>query len=320
MISSTAPDSRSSTRNAMLRDELMAALPHLRRLPDRIDRILTLTGRGDLRIRHVVDEDGRRIVRTLVNRALLASIGSRCSSSSAILLVAAEPGPRSPAAPGCSRCSATAGCSPGRSCCCGSWPRSPGTAPRDLLDRDPGRCRDGGAPPDATKPPGERYYRHPGDVVRLVLWGTGIVLARAPRRSSAPTRPTGSPTTRPGRGPAAAAVRELAARAHPGRRARSCRSRSSWSLVVAAVAPARAASSPRARAARRCGSCSTPRSICPAGVPERRHERHLGRVDALPVAPLPRRGRGRRRRSASRGSSRSWRRAADLRCSRPWRW
>ena len=54
----------------------MAALPHLRRLPDRIDRILTLTGRGELRIRSVVDEDGRRILRTLANRALLAAIGA----------------------------------------------------------------------------------------------------------------------------------------------------------------------------------------------------------------------------------------------------
>src|SRR5206468_11303726 len=25
-------------------------------------------------------------------------------------------------------------------------------------------------------PPGERYYRHPGDVVRLVLWGTAALL------------------------------------------------------------------------------------------------------------------------------------------------
>ena len=55
-------------RDAMIRDELLSALPHLRRLPERVDRILTLTGRGELRIRTVVDEDGRRILRTLVNR------------------------------------------------------------------------------------------------------------------------------------------------------------------------------------------------------------------------------------------------------------
>ena len=66
-------------RDDMIRDELLAALPHLRHLPDRVDRILTLTGRGELRIRSVVDEDGQRIVRTLVNRALLAADRGRRS-------------------------------------------------------------------------------------------------------------------------------------------------------------------------------------------------------------------------------------------------
>ena len=62
--------------------------------PDRIDRILTLTGRGELRIRSVVDEDGRRIVRTLVNRAAArASSGSRSSSSSACCSSPPTPGP-----------------------------------------------------------------------------------------------------------------------------------------------------------------------------------------------------------------------------------
>jgi xanthine/uracil/vitamin C permease (AzgA family) len=80
-------------RDTMIREELMAALPHLRRLPDRIDRILTLTGRGDLRIRHILDEDGRRIVRTLANRSLLAVIGAVFVLSSTALLVASDPGP-----------------------------------------------------------------------------------------------------------------------------------------------------------------------------------------------------------------------------------
>ena len=77
----------------MIRDELLSALPRLRKLPEQVDRILTLTGRGELRIRSVVDEDGRRILRTLVNRALLAAIGA------ALLLVSAscswrrDPGP-----------------------------------------------------------------------------------------------------------------------------------------------------------------------------------------------------------------------------------
>jgi undecaprenyl-diphosphatase len=33
-----------------------------------------------------------------------------------------------------------------------------------------------GAPAFGLTPPGERYYRHPGDVVRLVLWGTAALL------------------------------------------------------------------------------------------------------------------------------------------------
>jgi ubiquinone biosynthesis protein len=81
-------------RDTVLRDELMSALPHLRRLPERIDRLLTLGGRGDLRIRHVVDEDGRRIVRTLANRALLMAVGSVWLVAAVILLVSAEDGPK----------------------------------------------------------------------------------------------------------------------------------------------------------------------------------------------------------------------------------
>ena len=77
----------------MLRDELMAALPRLRRLPDQIDRILTVTGRGDLRVHTVVDEDRQRILRTLVNRSLLTAIGFAFLVVSTILLVAVEEGP-----------------------------------------------------------------------------------------------------------------------------------------------------------------------------------------------------------------------------------
>ena len=56
-------------RDEMVKAELASMLPHLRRLPDRVDRLLMLAGRGDLRIRTILDEDSRRIVRTLVNRA-----------------------------------------------------------------------------------------------------------------------------------------------------------------------------------------------------------------------------------------------------------
>jgi len=80
-------------RREIVRDELLSALPHLRHLPDRIDRILTLTGRGELRLRSVVDEDRARILRTLVNRGLLAAIGAAFLLVSAVLLVSADAGP-----------------------------------------------------------------------------------------------------------------------------------------------------------------------------------------------------------------------------------
>ena len=41
----------------------------------------------------MTDEDGRRIVRTLVNRALLGGIGAAVLAVSALLLVATDPGP-----------------------------------------------------------------------------------------------------------------------------------------------------------------------------------------------------------------------------------
>ncbi len=91
MVSSS--DDAIIDREAMIRDELLAALPHLRHLPDRIDRILTLTSRGDLRIRHVVDEDGQRILRTLVNRALLLATGAVLVLAATVMLVAADSGP-----------------------------------------------------------------------------------------------------------------------------------------------------------------------------------------------------------------------------------
>jgi ubiquinone biosynthesis protein len=77
----------------LLRDELAAMLPRLRRLPDRFDRVMTLAARGDLRVRHVVDEDSGRILRTLVNRALLAATGAAFVVASAVLLGASESGP-----------------------------------------------------------------------------------------------------------------------------------------------------------------------------------------------------------------------------------
>jgi ubiquinone biosynthesis protein len=80
-------------RDEIVREELLAMLPQLRRLPDRVDRVLSLTGRGELRVRSVVDEDGQRIVRTLANRALLALVGTAFLVVAALLLTATDDGP-----------------------------------------------------------------------------------------------------------------------------------------------------------------------------------------------------------------------------------
>jgi hypothetical protein len=77
----------------MARDELLAMAPHHRRLPERVDRILTLTGRGELRLRSVVDEDARRVVRTLVNRVVLVLAGAAFLFNAAWLLPSTDYGP-----------------------------------------------------------------------------------------------------------------------------------------------------------------------------------------------------------------------------------
>ena len=81
-------------RRELVRDELLAMLPHLRRLPERVDRILTLTGRGELRVRSILDEDGGRIVRTLANRLLLIFAGTAFLATSAWLLASTDEGPQ----------------------------------------------------------------------------------------------------------------------------------------------------------------------------------------------------------------------------------
>ena len=80
-------------RDELIREELLGVLPHLRRLPDRIDRVLSLTGRGELRIRSIVDEDDQRILRTLVNRALLSFVGFALVLIGTLLLVSGDGGP-----------------------------------------------------------------------------------------------------------------------------------------------------------------------------------------------------------------------------------
>jgi len=98
MTSKTAPPI--IDRTTVVRDELLSALPRLRRIPDQVDRILTVAGRGDLRVRSVVGEDSQRILRTLVNRALLALIGFAFLAVSGVLLVAADAGPPVASGPG----------------------------------------------------------------------------------------------------------------------------------------------------------------------------------------------------------------------------
>jgi ubiquinone biosynthesis protein len=80
-------------RDELMRQELVAVLPQLRRLPDRVDRVLSLAGRGDLRVRTVIDEDGQRILRTIANRALLAIVGTAFLVVAAMLLTSGDPGP-----------------------------------------------------------------------------------------------------------------------------------------------------------------------------------------------------------------------------------
>ena len=77
---------------AFLRDELVSAIPHLRRIPENIDRLLTLSSRGELRFHTIIDENTHRTARTLVNRALLAAVGITILAVSAFLIVA--PGSR----------------------------------------------------------------------------------------------------------------------------------------------------------------------------------------------------------------------------------
>ena len=63
-----------------------------------------------------------------------------------------------------------------RCCCCASSPpsREMGRHDHDHSSNVAARDRTGPhARRSTSAPPGERYFRHPGDVVRLVLWGAG---------------------------------------------------------------------------------------------------------------------------------------------------
>ena len=284
-----------STATTMVRDELLAALPHLRRLPDRIDRILTLTGRGDLRIR-------TSSTRTRAASCARSSTG-RCSWPSAPRSWSSPPSCSSPptparrsaAAPGCSRSSGTAGCSSARSCCCASSPPSLGTGRHDArCHLDLSTALDvGRRSPTTTR--GRRASATsatPATSSASLLWGAGRGPARAVRRARHVDQRRCDRRPRPRRGRVPDAVRELVLAARPGRRASSCRS-----LVVG-----------RARARSSAGGGSVLVALAgaagavvfalldlvldsPAARPGRGDQRHLGGVDQLPVARVRRRRR-----------------------------
>ena len=77
------------TPEEMLRDELIANMPSLRRLPRQIDRITTSLNRGELNVRvsRFSTPDERDVVTRLVNRAVLALIGTVGLVAGAVLAV-----------------------------------------------------------------------------------------------------------------------------------------------------------------------------------------------------------------------------------------
>ena len=288
-------------RDAMIRDELLSALPHLRRLPDRIDRILTLTSRGELRVRNIVDEDVRRILRTLVNRALLVAVGCRVPGrgGGAARRRRSRPG--------------------------GGWRHR---AVRGLrLLRPPRRhgapapCRRGRHPgwDDMTQPISldAEVTTTPGGAVRRRLSASGRSLL-PPSGRRRPPRPLGDGAPAPGAvrraGDPDQPGRELGsgprghrgarrgarvpARSHPDRGHRVPGAGGRGDRRPPALAPAR-----RGDARGRCRRGT----VRAAGHPvrcrwfraRRGHRRHLGGFDRLPVAGLR---RGRRARSSPPGS------------------
>ena len=124
-------------RNALVKEELLATLPHLRRLPERVDRLLTLAGRGELRVRSVTDEDGRAsFARSSTERCWQGS-GPRRWPCRARRSLPPTTGPRSARMPASTRSSATAACSAAPCWCCASLARWRGTARRDVAETAP---------------------------------------------------------------------------------------------------------------------------------------------------------------------------------------
>ena len=90
LLEATAP---AGLRSAQ--DELAAALPALRRLPRRVDRIGAALERGRLggNLRITLDDRQQRFVAGLVQGAILAFLGAAIGIMSVLLLVRSNPGP-----------------------------------------------------------------------------------------------------------------------------------------------------------------------------------------------------------------------------------
>ena len=77
----------------MVKDAVLSALPQLRRLPDRLDRILMLAGRGDLRVRTWSTRTRGGSCEHLSTAGCSSPLERRSSSSSVLLLIPADAGP-----------------------------------------------------------------------------------------------------------------------------------------------------------------------------------------------------------------------------------
>jgi ubiquinone biosynthesis protein len=71
---------------------LLAELPRLRRLPSQLDRIVSLTGRGELRTRIALftTEQDARVITTLINRIVLGVVGGLLVIGSSVLLMVSD--------------------------------------------------------------------------------------------------------------------------------------------------------------------------------------------------------------------------------------
>ena len=281
------------------KNELVAALPQLRRLPDRIDRILTLTEPG----RSADPARGRRGRPAHRAHARQPRAAGR-RGDSVVLLVVGDAARRrrrrarwSPAAPACSRCSATAVCSPAPCCCSAWWPPSLGTGRRDHVPPTTRRHRDAGANRPSTRLRAAGRAVLPPSRRRRAAGALGGRRRCSSRSSSARHEHDRRADRRPRAGRRShspVSVRELVLALTQVVALSRCRPLVVVALVVAAaLAATRDPGAGRARCG--CGALARARLRARSARPAARRgdERHVGRVDALPVVGLPRRRRGR---------------------------